>query len=308
LPNCPACHNEIAPGVTSCPHCGAGLDWGAPPVAPPPMPAGETPFSIEPYAPPRQPIRARRLALGGLGAGTLVLLVCACLSLAAGVLIWRSSQGDKPGREARVTPVNPLEEEEPRPTATKTATNTPRPTDTPPPTDTPIPPTDTPVPTDTPLPTPAPADTPAPQPTATPPPPTDTPPPAPTDIPTATPTLEPLVKYVLAGSSREFNCEFTYIHGTVKNANDVGMPDVEVRALGIHETTGQEFTVRTDAEGRYEAFRVPLADLPAAQWAVMLMEDGREVSERFHWASTPVCQSEDTGHSQVLRLDWKLVQ
>ena len=39
-----------------------------------------------------------------------------------------------------------------------------------------------------------------------------------------------------------------------------------------------------------------------------IMEDGREVSERFHWASTPVCDSDDLGHSQALRLDWKLVQ
>jgi hypothetical protein len=153
------------------------------------------------------------------------------------------------------------------------------------------------VPTFTPLP-PSPA----------PPPPTDTLTPMPADTPTVTPTLEPLIKYVIAGSSRDFNCEFTYIHGKVTNANNNGLPGVEVRALGIHETAGQEFTVRTDAEGRYEIFRISLADLPAAQWAVMLMEEGREVSERFHWASTPVCQSEDTGNSQVLQMDWKLIE
>jgi hypothetical protein len=65
---------------------------------------------------------------------------------------------------------------------------------------------------------------------------------------------------------------------------------------------------RTDAEGRYEAFRIPFADLLSGQWAIMLMEDGREVSERFHWASTPVCESDDVGNSQVLRLDWKLIE
>jgi hypothetical protein len=139
-------------------------------------------------------------------------------------------------------------------------------------------------------------------------PPTNTPLPTPTDIPTMTPSPEPIIKYVLAGTQREFNCDFTYIYGTVKNANNFGIPDVEVRALGIHETTGQDFTARTDAEGNYEIFRIPLPNLLAAQWAIMLMQGGREVSERFHWASTPVCESDDTGHSQVLRIDWKLIE
>ena len=126
--------------------------------------------------------------------------------------------------------------------------------------------------------------------------------------PTDTPTPEPIIKYVLAGTNREFNCDFTYIYGSVKNANNFGIPDVEVRALGIHDTTGQDFTTRTDAEGNYEIFRIPLDQLLAAQWAVMVMENGREVSERFHWASTPVCESDDLGHSQVLRVDWKLIE
>jgi hypothetical protein len=181
--------------------------------------------------------------------------------------------------------------------ATPTATNTPV-----------LPSTNTPVPTTLPSPT----DTPLPEATFTPaptsPPPTDTPLPPPTDTPTVTPTPEPVIKYVLAGSHREFNCDFTYIHGTVKNANSFGIPDVEVRALGIHESTGLDFVTHTDAEGNYEIFRVPLSDLQAAQWAVILMENGAEVSERFHWASTPVCQSDDTGHSQVLRVDWKLIE
>jgi hypothetical protein len=94
----------------------------------------------------------------------------------------------------------------------------------------------------------------------------------------------------------------------VLDASNAGISDVEVRALGIHETSGLEFVARTDAEGRYEIFRVPLADLLSGQWAVMILEDGREVSERFHWTSTLVCESDDPGHSQVLRLDWKLVQ
>ena len=83
---------------------------------------------------------------------------------------------------------------------------------------------------------------------------------------------------------------------------------MEVRALGIHDTTGQDFATRTDAEGNYEIFRIPLDQLLAAQWAVMIMENGREVSERFHWASTPVCESGDLGNSQVLRVDWKLIE
>lgn len=187
----------------------------------------------------------------------------------------------------------------PSPSATVTATPLPA---TATPTETPLPPPTLPVVEQ--------ADTPeaTATPTAPPPLPTDTPIPPPTDTPTITPTPEPIIKYVLAAANREFNCDFTSIYGTVLNANNFGLPDVEVRALGIHETTGLDFTVRTDAEGRYEAFRIPLADLPGAQWAVMVMEDGREVSERFHWASTPVCQSDDTGHSQVLRVDWKLIE
>jgi hypothetical protein len=122
------------------------------------------------------------------------------------------------------------------------------------------------------------------------------------------PTPVPIIKYVIADAQREFNCDFTYIYGTVKNANNFGISDVEVRALGIHQTADLEFVTRTDAEGRYEAFRIPFADLLSGQWAIMLMEDGREVSERFHWASTPVCESDDVGNSQVLRLDWKLIE
>jgi hypothetical protein len=121
-------------------------------------------------------------------------------------------------------------------------------------------------------------------------------------------TPAPIIKYILAGTQREFNCDFTYIYGTVKDADNFGLPDVEVRALGIHETTGLEFATRTDAEGRYEVFRFPLSDLLAGQWAVMLMQDGSEASERFHWASTPTCASDDLGNSQVMRLDWKLIE
>ena len=194
------------------------------------------------------------------------------------------------------------------PTFTITPTPAPPPTETPTsfPTDTPtaIPATDTPSPT----PPPPPTNTPLPSPTETPLPPTGTPPPVPTDTPTVTPTLEPIITYVLAGTRREFNCDFTSIYGTVLNANNFGLPNVEVRALGIHGTAGTEFTTRTDAEGRYEVFRIPLPDLLAAEWAVMLMDNGREVSERFHWGSTPACISDDTGNSQVLRLDWKLIE
>lgn len=170
---------------------------------------------------------------------------------------------------------------------------------------TPIPPIDTPTSTTLPVSSATPTASATPTETS---PPTNTPLPAPTDTPTVTPTPEPIITYVLATAQREFNCEFTYIYGSVKNANNLGLPNVEVRALGIHDTTGLEFITRTDAEGNYEIFHIPLNDLLAAQWAVMLMENGREVSERFHWASTPVCESDDTGHSQVLRLDWKLIE
>jgi hypothetical protein len=199
----------------------------------------------------------------------------------------------------------------PLPTFTVTPMPVSPPTPTPAPvlidTPTPIPATATPtttftaIPTDTPVPTPMPTETPLP--------PTNTPPPTPTEAPpTETPTPEPIIKYVIADTQRELNCDFTYIYGTVKNANNFGIPDVEVRALGIHQTTGLEFTTRTDAEGRYEIFRIPFADLLSGQWAVMLMEDGREVSERFHWGSTPACEGDDPGNSQVLRLDWKLIE
>ena len=135
-------------------------------------------------------------------------------------------------------------------------------------------------PTDTATPIPAmatPTETPLPPPTDTPEP-TATPTPPPTDTPAITPTPEPVIKYVLAAANREFNCDFTSIYGTVLNANNFGLPNVEVRTLGIHETTGLDFTVATDAEGRYEAFRIPLADLPGAQRAVMVMEEGRAVN------------------------------
>ena len=176
------------------------------------------------------------------------------------------------------------------------------------PTDTPIPlaATETLAPTLTPIPVAVPTDVPADTPTAEPAP-TVAPPPPP-DTPAVTPTLEPIIKYVIADAQREFNCDFTAIYGWVSDASNLGVPGVTVRALGIHESTGLEFTTQTDGEGRYEPFRIPLAELASAQWAVMLMEDGREVSERFHWTSTAVCQSDDTGHSQVLRVDWKLIE
>ena len=206
----------------------------------------------------------------------------------------------------------------PLPTFTATAIPVPPPTPmlVPVPTDTPIPPaeTETLAPTLTPIPVAVPTDVPAdtptaePAPTMAPPPPMDTSPPAPTDAPAVTPTQEPIIKYVIAETQREFNCDFTAIYGRVSDASNLGIPGVTVRALGIHESTGLEFITQTDGEGRYEAFRIPLAELASAQWAVMLMEDGREVSERFHWTSTAVCQSDDTGHSQVLRVDWKLIE
>lgn len=201
----------------------------------------------------------------------------------------------------------------PRPTFTATVPPQPTiaPTQTPtlPPTATALPPSPTPPPTALPSATITPTQTPLP-PTATPIPPTATPVP-PTLTPTPappTPTPQPVIKYVLAGTARDFNCDFTAIYGNVSDANGHGIPNVEVRALGIHETAGLDFTVRTDADGNYEAFRIPLPQLQAGQWAVMVMENGREVSERFHWASTPVCVSDDTGNSQVLRVDWKLVE
>ncbi len=200
------------------------------------------------------------------------------------------------------------------PLPTFTATALPQPAVIPP-TDTPIPPTVTPLPpsptataTIPPTVTIAPTETPSP-PTETPVPPTATPSPTATFTPAPpTPTPQPVIKYVLAGTAREFNCDDTAIWGNVSDANGHGIPNVEVRALGIHETTGQDFTVRTDAEGTYEAFRIPLPQLQAGQWAVMVMEAGREVSERFNWASTPACISDDTGNSQVLRVDWKLIE
>ena len=227
------------------------------------------------------------------------IVVLVCITLACG----RVQRSARPALPPTRTPL---------PTFTSTSVPTLPPTVTPMPvlTDTPtlVPATYTPIPTLTLVPT----DTSVPStatPTAVLPSPTDTPlPPPPTAIPTDTPTPEPIIKFVLAGAQREFNCESTYIYGTVKDANNSGVPGVEVRALGIHETSGLEFVTRTDAEGRFELFRFPLPDLLSGQWAVMVMEDGREISERFHWASTPVCESDDLGHSQVLRLDWKLVQ
>ncbi len=213
---------------------------------------------------------------------------------------------------SQVAPPTPT----PLPTFTATPTLTPQPL-LPTPTSTLLPP---PTPAFTAIPatatpTPLPSPTEMPSPTKEPPPPTETPvPPPPTATPvseappTDTPTPEPVIKYVLAGTQRDFNCDFTTIQGSVKNANNFGIPNVAVRALGIHESTGLEFTTLTDAKGNYEIFRIPLNELAAAQWAVMVMENGGEVSERFHWASTPVCESDDTGHSQVLRVDWKLIE
>ena len=197
----------------------------------------------------------------------------------------------------------------PMPTFTATATPSPVPTFTPrptvtataQPTPTPLPqPTATPEPTFTPLPTNTPTRE-AVQPPPTREPPTETAP------PTLTPSPEPVIRYVLADARREFNCEVTAIYGRVSNANGRGLPGVTVRALGI-KSTGGEYVGVTDGDGRYEIFRIPLAELLAGEWAIMVMENGAEASERFHWASTPVCQSDDTGNSQVLRIDWKLIE
>jgi len=235
--------------------------------------------------------------------GPVGLLIC--VTLACG--------GGQPAAGPAIPPTRML-----LPTFTVTSVPVPPPTPTlvPVPTDTPMPlaATETPAPTLTSIPVEVPTEVPADTPTAEPapttvrPPPTDTATPAPTDAPAVTPTQEPIIKYVIADAQREFNCDFTAIYGWVSDASNLGVPGVTVRALGIHESTGLEFVTVTDGEGRYEAFRIPLAELASAQWAVMLMEDGREVSERFHWTSTAVCQSDDTGHSQVLRVDWKLIE
>ena len=212
------------------------------------------------------------------------------------------------GRVAGPGPTStPTSTRTPVPTFTHTLTLQPKPTYTLIPTPSPSatsppanpPPTPTLIPTSTPTVPPAPTSTP---------PPTVAPTPTETAVPTVTPTPEPVILYVLASTQREFNCDYTYIYGTVQDANGKGIPGVTVRALGIHETTGLDFTTQTDAQGRYEVFRFPLAELQVGQWAVILMSAGGEVSERFHWASTPVCQSSDLGHSQVLRVDWKLIE
>lgn len=104
------------------------------------------------------------------------------------------------------------------------------------------------------------------------------------------------------------NCNETAVFGRVSNANNIGLANVQIQALGIHQTTGLAFVATTDSDGNYEAFRLPLTDLQSGQWAIMVLENGQEVSERFHWASTPVCDSDDDGHSQTLRVDWKLIE
>ena len=216
------------------------------------------------------------------------------------------------GRQAAGPAIPPTRMPLPTFTATSVPVLPPTPTLVPVPTDTPIPlaATETPAPTLTPILTEVPTDTPTaePAPTMAPLPPTDTATPAPPNTPAVPPSAEPIIKYVIADAQREFNCDFTAIYGWVRDANNFGVSGVTVHALGIHESTGLEFITETDGEGHYEAFRIPLAELASAQWAVMLTEDGRELSERFHWTSTAVCQSDDTGHSQVLRVDWKLIE
>lgn len=195
------------------------------------------------------------------------------------------------------------------PTATKdlvpTFTVAPSVTPTAPATKTAIPtktPTIPPSPTATTTPTVAPSATGVP-PTNTPVPPTDTPVPA-----TATTTPAPTIDYVIADANRQLNCNYTYIYGRISNANNEGLAGVQVRAEGIHKTEGTTFTTTTDEQGRYEIFRIPFNELPAAEWAVYVMNDGRRASEPFYWAETSICQSDDPGHSQVLRVDWKLVE
>lgn len=175
-----------------------------------------------------------------------------------------------------------------------------------------VPATATPAPTDTPTGTPSPpaTNTPTVAPSATRLPPSNTPvPPTSTPIPpTATPTPAPTIDYVIAGANRELNCDYTYIYGRISNANNEGRAGVQVRAEGIHKTEGTTFTTTTDEQGRYEIFRIPFNELPAAEWAVYVMSEGRRASEPFYWAETSICQSDDPGHSQVLRVDWKVVE
>jgi len=103
------------------------------------------------------------------------------------------------------------------------------------------------------------------------------------------------------------NCQDVKIFGSVLNANNLGVPGVSVEVVGIHETSGRH-VVQTDAEGRYEIYLGSLGDVATGQWYVALVRDDMEVSERFHWASTPVCNSDDQGHSQHLQVDWKLIE
>lgn len=181
--------------------------------------------------------------------------------------------------------------------------------------------TDSPVPTETATFTP-PAGTPTPPvPTfaATPPPPTETPlPPRPsaTHTPTSAPTPSPAptpdataswLKYVLADAGRELNCSEVAVYGTVLDANNRPLPGVTVEVVGIHGTAGRFVGVVGD-DGRYRVQMARFADLPYSEWYVAVFENDEEVSERFHWTATSACQSNDSGDSQVLRVDWKLME
>jgi hypothetical protein len=103
------------------------------------------------------------------------------------------------------------------------------------------------------------------------------------------------------------NCQQVKIHGSVLNASNSPLQNVTVEVVGIHETSGH-YVVQTDAQGRYEVVLGTLSEVPSGQWYVAVVRDNSEVSERYHWASTSICESDDLGHSQQLQIDWKLVE
>lgn len=125
MPACPSCHNEIAHGVGYCPHCGAGLDWGTPTVAPPPTP--QQPIQAEAQQTALQ-VTPKKKSKNGLITiivlGLLFLFCCICptmFTIVDGVL-----------RDIGVLPTY-------TPTPTDTTTPTITLTPTPRPTGTPIP-------------------------------------------------------------------------------------------------------------------------------------------------------------------------
>jgi hypothetical protein len=117
-------------------------------------------------------------------------------------------------------------------------------------------------------------------------------------LPLVTRDFPPLPPYTYESTSLEANCTWTGVRGTVRTADGLPEPHVQLR---VGNWQGWRDDTWTDASGQYV---YPFADYPlAGNWLVQVFKEGRPASQEVWWETTANCTGGDAW--QVFRVDWR---